>query len=422
MLLGLAMVASPVAAEPAVPAEVQSAIDAVMPKVVDWRRDIHEHPELGNREFRASKLVAEHLRSLGLEVKTEIAHTGVVGILRGAKNGPVIGLRADMDALPVTEQVDLPFASKVRTEYNGVETGVAHACGHDNHVAILMGVAEVLAGMKEQLSGTVMFVFQPAEEGAPEGEEGGAELMLKEGIFDELQPDAMFALHVMAMPVGYVGIRSEGIAASSDTLKITVNGAQTHGGMPWNGVDPIVVSSQIVNALQTIPSRQLDVTKTPTVISLGSIHGGVRSNIVPDQVEMEGTIRTFDPGTRERIHELIERTVTNIAESAGATADVSIERGYPATINNAELTRMMTPTLQRVGGDGFAEANQSMASEDFAFFAEEVPGLYFFIGVVPEGRTPYPNHSPKFYADESALPIGVTAMTALVLDYLEMQR
>lgn len=402
----------------AVPGSVQTQIDQVMPKVVEWRRDIHANPELGNREFRTAELVAKHLQRLGMEVKTGIAHTGVVGLLRGNGDGPVVALRADMDALPVIEETGLPYASTVRTNYNGAEVGVAHVCGHDTHVAMLMGVAEVLAGLKDQLSGSVMFIFQPAEEGAPAGEEGGAYLMLKEGIFSDLKPDVVFAQHVMPMPVGYIGVRSGGTTASSDNLRINVKGAQTHGGMPWNGVDSIVVASQIVLALQTIPSRQIDVTSTPSVISIGSIDGGVRGNIIPDEVEMVGTIRTFDDATRKRIHELITRTVKQIAASAGAKAEVFIDPAYPVTVNDPALTEAMRPTLQRVAGDCLEEAAYSMASEDFAFFSQQAPSMYFFIGAAPAEGPAHPNHSPKFAPNEDALPIGVTAMTALVLDYL----
>ena len=410
---------SQAATDSALPTEVQTLIEGVMPKVIEWRRDIHANPELSNREFRTAGVVAEHLKSLGLEVRTDIAHTGVVGILRGAKEGPVVGLRADMDALPVTEETDLPFASKVRTQYNGEEVGVAHACGHDAHTAMLMGVAQVLAELQDQLAGTVMFVFQPAEEGAPAGEEGGAELMLKEGIFSELKPEVMFGLHVIPMPVGKITVRSQGILASSDGLHIKVKGKQTHGAMPWNGIDPIVVSSQIVMALQTIPSRQVDATKTPSVVTIGSIKGGVRGNIIPDEVEMEGTIRTFDQNIREQLHERIKRTAENIAASAGATAEVSITQGYPATINDPALTNKMTPILQRVAGEGFSEAGPVMASEDFAFFAQDIPSMYYFIGSAPKNQPAYTNHSPKFVVNEDALPMGVAAMTALVLDYTQ---
>lgn len=396
----------------------QSLVDEVTPQVISWRQDIHQHPELGNRETRTAGLVAEHLKALGMEVRTDIAHTGVVGILKGAKEGPVVALRADMDALPVTEETGLPFASKVVTTYNGKEVGVAHACGHDMHVAILMGAAQVLAEMKDELAGTVIFVFQPAEEGAPAGEEGGAALMLKEGLFADLKPEAMFGLHVMTSPLGELSVRTQGQLASSDQLNITIKGKQTHGGMPWNGIDPIVTASQVVMGLQTITSRQLDSTHTPSVISIGSIKGGVRGNIIPDEVEMEGTIRTFDNTTRDEIHQRIEQTAVNIAESAGATAEVKITKGYPATINDPELTNAMAPTLQRIAGDKFREATRSMASEDFAYFASEIPSMYFFLGTKPEEvALAYPNHSPKFNPDERALPIGVSAMTALVLDY-----
>ncbi|ATG73409.1 N-acyl-L-amino acid amidohydrolase [Zobellella denitrificans] len=404
------------------PAGVQQRIEQLTPQVVSWRRDIHQHPELGNREFRTAGLVADHLQSLGMEVRTGIAHTGVVGILKGGKPGPVVALRADMDALPVTEETGLPFASTVRTQYNGEEVGVFHACGHDMHVAILMGTAQVLAEMRDELAGTVIFVFQPAEEGAPAGEEGGAELMLKEGIFADLKPEAMFGLHVMTSPLGEISVRTQGQLASSDQFRITIQGKQTHGGMPWNGVDPIVTASQVVLGLQTIPARQLDATKTPSVISVGAINGGVRGNIIPDTVELEGTIRTFDNATREEIHQRLERTAVSIAESAGASAEVVINKGYPATINDSELVKAMAPTLQRLAGDQFKEASRSMASEDFAYFAGEVPSMYFFLGTTPAGQPlAYPNHSPKFNPDEGALPIGVSAMTALVLDYGKRQ-
>lgn len=407
----------------AVPERVAERIEAVMPSVVAWRRDIHEHPELANREFRTAALVAEHLRALELdEVRTEVAHTGVVGILRGGKPGPVVALRADMDALPVTEQVNVPFASEVRAEYLGREVGVMHACGHDLHTAMLMGVAEVLAGMRDALPGTVMFVFQPAEEGAPPGEEGGAELMLAEGLFETLRPDAIFGLHVGPTPVGSVGWRSGGAMASSDRFSINVVGSQTHGAMPWGGIDPIVVASQIVLGLQTIPSRQLDATRTPSVVSVGSIHGGVRHNIIPESVELVGTLRTFDSDTRTTIHERVQRTATGIADSAGAHAEVHIDKGYPVTYNDPELTERMLPTLRRVAGDGLAEAPQTTGAEDFSYYQQEVPGLFFFVGVGaddPDKR--HPNHSPRFYADERGLPVGVTAMTALALDFLGME-
>lgn len=399
--------------------DVQSRIDAVMPQVVDWRRDFHQHPELGNREFRTSGIIADHLRSLGMKVTTDVAHTGVVGILEGGQPGPVVALRADMDALPVEEQVDLPFASQVRTQYNGQDVGVMHACGHDNHMAILMGAATVLAEMKDSLPGTVMFIFQPAEEGAPAGEDGGAELMIEEGLFADVRPDAVFGLHVWPIPAGQIAVREGGTMASSDSFNIRVQGQQTHGAAPWAGIDPIVVASQIVLGLQTIPSRQLDSTLTPSIVTVGAIHGGLRSNIIPDSVEMIGTLRTFDADTRQQIHERVERTATQIASSAGASAEVSINLGYPVTYNDPALTRRMSSTLQRVAGENFTEASLITGAEDFSYYANEVPGMFFFLGIASEDPAMvYPNHSPYFYADESALPVGVEAMTALALDFL----
>lgn len=406
-------------AQSALPADVQTRIDQVMPDVVAWRRDIHQHPELGNREFRTAGIVADHLTRLGMEVHTEIAHTGVVGILRGGRPGPAVALRADMDALPVTEEVDLPFASTVRTVFNGQEVGVMHACGHDNHVAILMGAAEVLAGIRDELPGTIMFIFQPAEEGPPPGEEGGAELMLKEGLFDLLHPDAVFGLHVVPAPVGSIAVRKGGMMASSDSFRITVHGQQTHGAQPWAGIDPIVVASQIVLGLQTITSRQLNATTTPSIVTVGAINGGVRSNIIPDTVEMIGTLRTFDADTRIQIHERVERTATQIAASAGASVDVEISLGYPVTANDHDLVDQMEPTLRRVAGEQFSEAALSTGAEDFSYYAQEVPGLFFFLGVASDDPSMvHPNHSPLFYADERALPVGVQAMTALALDFL----
>ncbi|MEX0740899.1 MAG: amidohydrolase [Pseudohongiella sp.] len=409
-------------AQPALPDAVQDQVNQVMPQVIEWRRDFHQHPELGNREFRTAGIIAEHLESLGMEVETGIAHTGVIGILRGGQPGPVVALRADMDALPVEEQVDLPFASQVRTEYNGQDVGVMHACGHDNHMAILMGAASVLAGMQADLPGTVMFIFQPAEEGAPEGEEGGAELMLAEGIFEDLRPDAVFGLHVWPIPAGVIAVREGGTMASSDSFTIKVQGQQTHGAAPWAGIDPIVVASQIVMGLQTIPSRQLNATTTPSIVTVGAINGGLRSNIIPDSVEMIGTLRTFDADTRTQIHERVRRTAEQIAASAGATAEVDISLGYPVTSNDPELTRAMQPTLQRVVGDNLIESPLITGAEDFSYYANEVPGMFFFLGIAADDPDMvYPNHSPYFYADESALPVGVKAMTALALDFLSAQ-
>lgn len=419
-ILILTLVASSLvfAEDEVLPESVRRGVDGVADKVVAWRRDIHANPELGNREFRTAGLVAEHLKSLGMEVTTGVAHTGVVGILRGG-DGPVVALRADMDALPVAEKVNVPFASKVRTTYNGEEVGVMHACGHDNHVAILMGVAEVLAGMGDSLPGTVMFLFQPAEEGAPEGEEGGAKLMLKEGVFESPTPEVVFGLHVVPAPLGSISTRPGGMMASSDSFSIRVRGQQTHGAMPWAGVDPIVSASQIVMGLQTIASRQLDATKTPSIVTVGAIHGGVRHNIIPSDVEMVGTLRTFDAETRTQIHERVTRTAQTIASSSGATAEVDIKLGYPVTVNDPALTAQMLPTLQRVAGDKYFEAPRATGAEDFSYFADAVPGLFLLLGVASDDPAlVYPNHSPRFYADERALPTGVTALTALTLDYM----
>jgi amidohydrolase len=414
----IALVTSSASAQNALPQTVDKRVEAVMPSVVNWRRDLHQNPELGNREFRTAKLIANHLESLGMEVRTGVAHTGVVGILRGG-DGPVVALRADMDALPVTEQVDLPFASKVRTQYNGQEVGVMHACGHDNHVSILMGVAEVLAGMGDDLSGTVVFIFQPAEEGAPAGEEGGAELMLREGAFDNPRPDVIFGLHVFPYPAGTIATRPGGLMASSDAYRVTVKGQQTHGAVPWAGIDPIVTASQIVIGLQTIVSRQLNATLTPSIVTVGKIEGGIRNNIIPESVEMIGTIRTFDGDTRLDIHKRIKRTAENIAASAGASAEVEIDMGYPVTRNDPDLYRRMASTLRRVAGEAFIEAQQTTTAEDFSYFANEVPGLFLFLGVgADDPKLVYPNHSPRFYADERALPVGVRALTALTLDYI----
>ena len=406
----------------ALPADIQPKIDAVMPKVVTWRRDFHQHPELSNQEFRTAEIIADHLRTLGMEVQTEVAHTGVVGTLRGG-DGPVVALRADMDALPVTELVDLPFASKAKGVYQGREVGVMHACGHDNHVAILMGVAEVLAGMCDELPGTVKFIFQPAEEGTPDGSIGGAELMLMEGVFENTRPDVVFGLHVFPYPVGTIATRPGGLMASSDRHQITIKGKQTHGAVPWAGVDPIVAASQVVMGLQTIVSRQLDATLTPSIVTVGRIEGGVRNNIIPESVELEGTIRTFDAATRNDIHTRIRRTASNIAEAAGATADIVIDQGYGVTRNDPTLYRQMAPTFEIVAGDRFIEATQTTTAEDFSYFANEVPGLFLFLGVAPEDPTLiHPNHSPRFYADERALPVGVEALTSMTLDYMVSER
>jgi amidohydrolase len=406
--------------------EIDRRTTQIESKVVAWRRDIHEHPELGNRETRTAGIVADHLRSLGIEVKTGVAHTGVVGVLRGGRPGKVVALRADMDALPVVEQVNLPFASKVKTMYNGQEVGVMHACGHDTHVAILMGVAEVLAGIKNQLPGTVKFIFQPAEEGAPAGEEGGAELMIKEGAFENPKPDAVFGLHVFwTGTVGQIAYRPGGTLASADLLHITIKGKQTHGAVPWGGVDPIVVASQVILGLQTISSRQLDLTKSPAIITIGSIHGGVRNNIIPDEVQMEGTIRAFSPEMQDEMHRRIRLTAESIAQSAGATAKVDVTRQYPVTFNNPTLTEQMLPTLKRVAGaENVGIEPPVTGAEDFSFFAQKAPGFFVFLGSNKKGVDPTTspvNHSPLYEVDEGVLPLGVRTLANLAVDYLSLR-
>ncbi len=402
--------------------EVTTATKPHLEDLITYRRHIHANPELSNREFKTAAYVAEHLKRLGLEVQTNIAHTGVTALLKTGKPGPFIALRADMDALPVTEQTDVPFASKVTTEYRGETTGVMHACGHDTHVAILMTVAQTLVGMKNALKGDVLFIFQPAEEGAPKGEEGGAELMLKEGIFAKRTPDAVFGLHVTAsLNSGVIGLREGPLMASEDSFDITVSGRQTHGSRPWNGVDPIVAAAQIILNTQTIASRQVNVTKAPSVISFGAIKGGIRSNIIPDEVNLIGTIRTFDQTMRADIKKRLKHTAELTAKSQGASAHVHIDKGYPVTVNDVALTRAMLPSLHKVAGKtNVREMDLITGAEDFSFYAMETPGLFFFLGITPplqDAKTAPSNHSPLFYVDESALPLGVNALTQLVLDY-----
>jgi amidohydrolase len=403
--------------------EIDTRAKALEPKLITWRRDFHQNPELGNRETRTAGIVAEHLKKLGLEVKTGIAYTGVVGILKGGKPGPVVALRADMDALPVGEQVDVPFASKAKAQYNGQEVGVMHACGHDSHVAMLMTVAEILAGMQKDLPGTVKFIFQPAEEGAPTGEEGGAELMIKQGVMENPKPDVIFGMHVFAsVESGKITFRPGPTMAAVDFMRLVIKGKQTHGARPWGGVDPIVVSSQVVMGLQTIESRQVEVTKEPSIITVGTMHGGVRNNIIPDSVEMTGTIRTYDDEMQTSIHERIKRTSEMIAGASGASADVLIRRQYPATVNDERLTAYMSPTLKRVAGDAnfMYPCQKQTGSEDFSFFQRKVPGFFFFLGITPKAdlAKAASNHSPLFYIDEPALLTGVRAMANLTVDYM----
>jgi amidohydrolase len=405
--------------------KINTLADQLEPKVVAWRRDLHQNPELGNREFKTAEKIAAHLKVLGIEVKTGVAHTGVVGVLKGGKAGPVVALRADMDGLPVTERVDVPFASKVKAVYNNQNVGVMHACGHDTHVAILMGVAEVLSSMKSELKGTVKFIFQPAEEGSPEGEEGGAELMVKQGVLENPKVDVIFGLHINAQTeVGKIRYRPGGTMASSDDFRIKVKGKQAHGAYPWLGVDPIVTAAQIITGLQTIVSRQMQLTEDAVVITVGSIHGGVRNNIIPEEVEMLGTIRALDTTMQKLMHERIVRTATNIAESAGATVEVKIAQGtrYPVTYNDPALTEKMVPTLQVVAGkENVAMQKAVTGAEDFSFYQQKVPGLFFFLGGAPKGKKPSetaPHHTPDFYIDDSGLEVGVKALCQLTVDYM----
>ena len=404
--------------------QVDKSAALIESKVIEWRRHFHQFPELSNREFKTAEKIAEHLNNLGLDVKTGVAHTGVVALLKGGKAGPVIGLRADIDALPVTERVDVPFASKVRSKYNGHDVGVMHACGHDAHIAILMGVAEILTSMKKDLAGSVKFIFQPAEAGAPHGEEGGAELMVKEGVLKNPEVDVIFGLHIWALAeVGTISYRPRSMMAAVDGLRIKVKGKQTHGSTPWTGIDPITASAQIIIGLQTIISRQTELTEEAAVITIGSIHGGVRSNIIPEEVELIGTIRTLNTDMRDKIHEKIRLTATKIAESAGAVADVRITKGYPITYNDPELTDMMLPSLKEVVGEENVKLVKAITgAEDFSFFQQQIPGLYFFLGGLPKGKRAEeaaPHHSPDFYIDESGLKLGLRALSYLALDYMD---
>ena len=405
-------------------AKINAAAEKIESKTITWRRDLHEHPELGNNEVRTAKIIADHLRSLGIEVTEGVGKTGVVGVLKGAKPGPCIGLRADMDGLPVVERVDLPFASKVKSTYNGQAVGVMHACGHDTHVSILMGVAEILAGMKKDLAGTIKFVFQPAEEGPPEGEEGGAPLMIKDGVLENPHVDVMFGLHINSQTeVGKIKYRTGGIMAASDWFKIKVKGKQTHGSQPWAGIDPVVVSAQIINGLQTIVSRQTELTKNPAVISVSVINGGVRSNIIPEDVTMLGTIRTLDTGMQRIIHEKIALTASKIAEASGATAETSIDKKTLVTYNDPALTKKMVPSfIKAAGEENVIETEAVTGAEDFSFFAEKVPSIFFFIGGMEKGKDPkkaFPHHTPDFVLDESGMKTGVKAFCHLVFDYLQ---
>ncbi len=407
--------------------QISQQAELIEDQVIAWRRDIHQNPELSNREFRTSKLVEEHLLSLGIEVQTGVAHTGVVGLLRGGRPGPVVALRADMDALPVVEKTGLPYASTQISEYQGRQVGVMHACGHDNHVAILMGVAQILAGLRDELPGTVKFIFQPAEEGPPRGEEGGAKMMIAEGVLESPKVDAIIGLHIsQSSSVGTALYRARGMMASAQRFDINIQGSQAHGARPWLGVDPVVVGSQIVNALQTVVSRQTDVTQDPVVVTVGQFQAGVRNNIVPESAYLAGTIRTFDPKVRSQVHEKIQRIVSHTAQSQGATATIEIDPGVPVTFNDEQLTKQLVPSLEAVyGQQNVMQMTPVTGAEDFSFFQEQIPGLFFYIGARPEGVPAsqlISNHSPYFYTDEGALRPAVHAMSRLALDYLSGPR
>jgi len=405
-------------------AAIAAAADRVDPKVVAWRRDFHEHPELGNREVRTAAIVAKHLRALGFdEVREKVAVTGVVGVLAGGRPGPVVALRADMDALPVKEEVDVPFASQVTAEWNGQPCGVMHACGHDAHTAILMGVAEVLAGMRAEIPGTVVFLFQPAEEMPPVGEEGGAKLMVEEGCLDNPKVEAVFGLHVTAIhATGTIGYRSGPLMASADLFRLFIRGTQTHAAQPWRGVDPIVIGSQVVMGLQTIVARNMNITKEPSVVTVGMFQSGVRNNIIPDEARLEGTIRTFDEGQRDEIHAHVKRITEMIAAAGGAGAHVHIHRGYDVTVNHPGLTEWSVPVLERVAGaPNVKVVDKVCGAEDFSCYQKAVPGFFYFVGCTPPDRdlrTVAPNHSPRFYVDEACLKLGVKTLATLAVDWL----
>ena len=422
LFLVLTLAYSGSAAAQSLTAEIDKLSTAVEADMLTWRRHLHQHPELSNREVETAKYVAEKLRSFGLEPQTGIAKTGIVALLKGGRPGPVVALRADMDALPVREEVDLPFASKATAEYEGNKVGVMHACGHDTHVAILLATARVLTQMKDRLPGTVKFIFQPAEEGAPREERpAGAELMVKEGVMQNPKVDAVFGLHVFAnVPTGQITYRSGPFMAAADQFDIIVKGKQTHGSAPWRGVDPIVVTSQIVTSLQTIVSRNVDITRLPAIVSVGQFQSGVRNNIIPDSARLVGTIRTFDDDVQKDIHARVKRIAEGTAAAMGATAEVTIHSGYPVTANDPKLTARMLPTLERVAPGKVKESELITGAEDFTYFQRQAPGLFVFLGITPPaqvGKAPA-NHSPLFFADEKALPTGVRLLANLAVDYM----
>jgi len=422
-LFSLAIINSFAQLNPKLQAKIDQQAKELEANVIQWRRHFHEFPELSNREVKTGAYIAEHLKKLGLEVQYPVAKTGVVALLKGAKPGPVIALRADIDALPVTERNSLPFASKVKTTFNGQETGVMHACGHDTHTAILMGVAEILSKNKADLKGTVKFIFQPAEEGAPAGEEGGAALMVKEGVLENPKVDVIFGMHIMSIaPLGVITYKPAGMMAAADWFSIKVKGRQAHGSAPWMSIDPIVVSAQIITGLQTIVSRQIDLTKEAAVITIGRIQSGIRENIIPEEAVMAGTIRTLDVEMQDKIHEKIRLTATKIAESAGATAEVTIDKKFPLTYNDPALTEKMVPSLVKAAGKEMVKEIPAVTgSEDFSEYQKKVPGLFFFVGAMPPNQDPNTvpsHHTPEFMIDESAMLTGLKAMLNVTLDYM----
>lgn len=403
--------------------QIEKLAKEIESQVIDWRHWFHENAELSNREFKTSKRITKILRDMGYKPQTNVAKTGVVAVLNENKRGPVVALRADIDGLPIKERVDIPWASKMTGVYNGETVPVMHACGHDTHIGILLGVAKILLDMKDEIPGKVKFIFQPAEEGAPDGEEGGAKLMVKEGVLKKPNVDAIFGLHIKSgLEVGQINIKSEGIMAAVNSFRIDIKGKQSHGSRPWNSVDPIITASQMINNLQTIVSRNMDLTNAPVVVTVGAIHGGVRSNIIPEDLYMLGTIRTFDTSMKEQVHKRIKKIVQMTAEANNATATIDINEGYPVTYNDPELYNKMLPTFKRIAGKKNVNIIKAVTgAEDFSFFQQKVPGVYFFIGGIPKGfdsAKVADHHTPDFYVDDSGMLLGMKTMTALTIDYL----
>lgn len=427
IFLSISLLATLTASAQQLPATYPQLVKDITPKLVEWRRHFHQNPELSNREFKTGAFIADYLKSIGLDVKTNVAKTGVVAILKGGKPGPVVALRADIDALPVTERTPIPFASKVTTSFNGQQVGVMHACGHDSHTSILMGTATVLKKMQAEVPGTIVFLFQPAEEGAPDNEEGGAALMVKEGVLDNPKVEAVFGLHINStVPAGQIQYKSGSFMASSDWFRIKVKGKGAHGSKPWQGVDPIATSSLIIEGLQHIVSRQSELTKAPVVISVGSIHSGVRNNIIPEDCEMLGTIRTLDSKMQQEVHERIRNTVQHIAAANGATAEVMIDTKTLVTYNDPELVKKTLPFLETAAGKGnVVERDWDTGAEDFSFYGAKVPAFFFYLGGMPKGQDPLkaaPHHTPDFYIDESGFDLGVKAFCQLVFDYAKSKK